>query len=122
MGILAILKRGRSAKSEQDNAAKNERRTRFRGVEIIPGEDGCCGAVAALGGKRMLSHEAPKLPLAECTAAECSCTYRLFDDRRSEVRRAADEVYDIASELFEDDQRSLSRTGRRESDEVRVRQ
>lgn len=122
MGILAILRRGQAAKSESDEAKKSEPGSRFRGVEIIPDEDGCCGAVADLAGKRMLSHEVPKLPLPDCTAAECRCKYELFDDRRTDVRRAADEVYDIASVLFEDDQRSLSRTGRRTNDKLRVRQ
>lgn len=122
MGILAILKRGQSKKSGQAETRKSESASRFRGVEIIPGEDGCCGAAAAFNGKRMLSHEVPKLPLADCTAVECRCTYKLFDDRRTDVRRTADEIYDIASVLFEDDQRSLYRTGRRASDDARVRQ
>lgn len=122
MGILAILRRGQSTKSDRVDTRESEPGSRFRGVEIIPGEDGCCGAAAELTGKRMLSHEVPKLPLTDCTAAECRCTYQLFDDRRTDVRRASDEVYDIASVLFEDDQRSLKRTGRRASDEARVRQ
>lgn len=122
MGILAILKRGQATKSGRDEAPKSDPDSRFRGVEIIPGEDGCCSAVNELAGQRMLSHEVLKLPLAECTAAECRCTYKLFDDRRTDVRRAADEVYDMASALHEDDKRSLDRTGRREGDRPRVKQ
>lgn len=62
----------------------------FHAVAIKPGE-GCCGAALALRGKRFLSREAPAVPLPDCGAARCTCTYLHFDDRRSggDRRRAA---------------------------------
>lgn len=122
MGILAILRRDSSRKDDGTETEKTLPTSRFRGVEIVADPETCCGAVSRLSGKRMLSHEVPKLPLDECTAVECRCTYQLFDDRRTDVRRTADEIYDIASVLYEDDQRDLSQTGRRKSDRKRVRQ
>lgn len=48
-----------------------------------------CRAAAALGRKRFLSHDAPRLPLPDCSAAwRCDCIYRHFEDRRAGPRRA----------------------------------
>jgi hypothetical protein len=50
-----------------------------------------CPAVQKLTDQRFLSHEAPRLPLPECTMqAHCKCRFRHHTDRRSESRRARD--------------------------------
>ena len=50
-----------------------------------------CPAAEVLQGVRLLSAEAPRLPLSACTMpAACRCTYRHHDDRRSGPRRARD--------------------------------
>jgi hypothetical protein len=50
-----------------------------------------CAAAEALRGIRLLSAEAPRLPLAECSMPDdCRCTYRHHDDRRTGPRRARD--------------------------------
>lgn len=54
----------------------------FAAVSIHPSPE-CCQAVQVTKGKRFLSREAPRLPLAECTANECRCVYRHHADRRS---------------------------------------
>ncbi len=41
-----------------------------------------CAAVKRLSGRRLLSKEAPRLPLPECDADACSCRYAHFVDRR----------------------------------------
>jgi hypothetical protein len=46
-----------------------------------------CPSALALKGRRFLSSEAPKLPLADCAAGACGCTYQHFNDRRSGVDR-----------------------------------
>lgn len=48
---------------------------------------GCCPAVRKAAGTRYLSRQAPPLPLPNCTAASCRCTYLHFDDRRDSDRR-----------------------------------
>ncbi len=63
----------------------------FHGVEIIPGAR-ACASVRALVGERLLSEEAPRLPLLECDASDrCSCKYKHFVDRRTDARRESDE-------------------------------
>ncbi|HZF15898.1 MAG TPA: hypothetical protein VE046_08175 [Steroidobacteraceae bacterium] len=55
----------------------------FRAVSIVPtGVAGCCAACEALSSRRYLLKDAPKLPLAQCTAVECNCRYRHHSDRR----------------------------------------
>jgi hypothetical protein len=50
-----------------------------------------CPAAAALQGVRLLSAEAPRLPLPDCSMPDdCRCTYRHHDDRRTGPRRARD--------------------------------
>ncbi|MBN8441135.1 MAG: hypothetical protein J0M28_05445 [Thauera sp.] len=47
----------------------------------------CCLAARKVQGQRFLADEAPSLPLAGCTALQCTCVYAHFDDRRHRVRR-----------------------------------
>jgi hypothetical protein len=46
-----------------------------------------CPAAQACKGKRYLSRNAPRLPLAECDSTRCECKYRHFPDRRGSPRR-----------------------------------
>lgn len=46
-----------------------------------------CVAARALAGRRLLSSEAPTLPVPGCTSANCRCSYAHYDDRRVEDRR-----------------------------------
>lgn len=48
-----------------------------------------CAAARELIGRRLLSREAPKLPVPGCTSAACRCSYVHFDDRRADDRREA---------------------------------
>ena len=48
----------------------------------IHGATESCAAAGAIKGKRFLSGEAPGLPLEECAAATCHCTYVHHVDRR----------------------------------------
>ena len=63
----------------------------FHGIAIKPADDCKCSAVSAYEGKRLLSDEAPSLPLAGCdTPHSCKCVYQHFDDRRTAMRRESD--------------------------------
>lgn len=65
-------------------------RLRYHCVSIVGGT-AACPAVHELGSQRLLSADAPRLPLATCDRPEqCQCTYRHFDDRRVGPRRAID--------------------------------
>jgi hypothetical protein len=63
-------------------------RLRYHCVAINAGKKGC-DAAKSLKDVRMLSMQAPRLPLVECSSPEtCQCTYRHYDDRRAGPRRA----------------------------------
>lgn len=65
-------------------------RLKYHCVEVIAPSGGC-EAARALKSVRLLSSEAPRLPLATCDhPATCKCVYRHFDDRRQGPRREAE--------------------------------
>jgi hypothetical protein len=61
-------------------------RRQWHAVEVVAG-NGACKAASAWTGCRLLSRAAPRLPLAECDVARCTCKYRHFGDRRHADRR-----------------------------------
>lgn len=85
----------------------------FHGVEIIPGARPC-EAVLALQGERLLSEDAPRLPLSECPCSQrCGCKYKHYVDRRTQVRRESDEGLPPRSHYPQD---KRDGTGRRVTD------
>ncbi len=56
----------------------------YRAVTIEHGPN-CCRSASAIHGKRFLSSNAPKLPLANCAIPGlCQCEYRPLHDRRED--------------------------------------
>jgi len=110
MGLFASLAGIRTEQTTTISKRINEK-SRYRGVQVNGVRAGCCAAVQAVAGQRFLSHEVPMLPLSGCDANDCRCTYELFDDRRTDIRRASDLIFDIASQLRVHDNRrgTLSR-------------
>jgi hypothetical protein len=87
---------------------------RWNAVSIVSAS-GSCEAARALKGRRFLSAEAPRLPLAECAyAASCRCVYRKYADRREGPRREDDETGVRRSGAVEQERRR--RGGRRSTD------
>ncbi len=109
MGLLASLAGIRTSTTRKRINGKS----RYRGVQVNGIRADCCAAVQAVAGQRFLSDEVPMLPLGGCDASDCQCTYELFDDRRTDFRRASDETFDIASQLCEQDNRSSAASRRR---------
>jgi hypothetical protein len=63
-------------------------RLRFHAVGILPGSS-ACEQVKALRGQRLLSLEAPRLPLIGCGCPQqCACRFHHYSDRRAGPRRA----------------------------------
>ena len=56
--------------------------TTYHAVSIKFGER-ACEAARTMSGRRFLSNAAPRLPLADCDAAECHCRFVHHTDRRS---------------------------------------
>jgi hypothetical protein len=93
--------------------AGDKLRLKYHCVEIVAPGSGCAEA-RALKGVRLLSAEAPRLPLSTCDRpSECKCIYRHFDDRRQGSRRD-DEGAPISRPYRGVERRK--RRGRRESD------
>ena len=88
--VLLFLRRG----NKQSTAPKKiERRTTtssddtaFHAVAIkfVPK---ACDAAKELDGKRILSSEAPQIPLPGCDIVDCQCRFVHFKDRRGRVDR-----------------------------------
>ena len=65
---------------------------KFHCVEVVAGTH-ACAAAKALKHVRLLSADAPKLPLAACEhPLDCDCTYEHFSDRRQGSRRSDEHV------------------------------
>jgi hypothetical protein len=62
----------------------------FRAVEIRS-KDSACVAARNCRGRRYLTKEAPRLPLADCDRVDrCECRYAHLPDRRHKSRRRTD--------------------------------
>jgi hypothetical protein len=63
-------------------------RLKYHAVSIVGGSR-TCAAARLLHDVRVLSADAPRLPLASCDhPGACKCTYKHHDDRRAGRRRA----------------------------------
>jgi hypothetical protein len=72
----------------RDSYRPGAARLRFHAVSIVPGKQ-CCAQVQAVQGVRLLSAEAPRLPLVGCTMGPtCQCRYQHHEDRRGGPRRS----------------------------------
>lgn len=91
-------------------------RSRFRGVQLNPNHDGCCETVRESIGQRFLSNEVPMLPLEGCDSDDCRCTYELFDDRRTIVRRIGDFIHGAPRRFRLINRRDDGPRGRRRGD------
>lgn len=63
-------------------ASVDRQKTAFHAVSIAFGKN-ACEAARDLAGHRLLSSAAPRLPLPDCDAPECSCRFVHHKDRRS---------------------------------------
>lgn len=82
-GYWLVARRGRQ---RADAPRRTKPAGRFGAVEIRMRRGACDGA-RALEGQRFLVKDAPALPLKDCTAAQCSCSFGKLSDRRTDGRR-----------------------------------
>ncbi|MEZ5502272.1 MAG: hypothetical protein R3E50_06295 [Halioglobus sp.] len=117
-------KKARMPRAEQGSAktrgpAKPKPANPFRAASISPAEN-ACAAVMALGEKRFLvaTGEVPTLPLPNCDAPKCDCTYVHHEDRRdnSELRRGPVSLRTTLHSHNEGTERRANKRGRRASD------
>lgn len=77
--VVRLLPRGGgSGKGKHKDVPSNP----FAAVSVFAAPTGCQLA-KALKGKRFLSLDAPRLPLAGCDSEKCQCTYHHHTDRRT---------------------------------------
>jgi len=76
----------------------------FHAVTVVPGPM-CCEEARKLEGVRLLSQEAPKLPLRGCTCAACACRYAHHEDRRQGSDRRRRDVWNPAVAVQANDRR-----------------
>jgi hypothetical protein len=82
----------------------------FGGVQIRTRAN-ACRAAQLLGRQRFLTKDAPALPLPECTAERCSCTFSKLSDRRTDGRRL--DHGGLSASLFQATTRRKKRDRRR---------
>ena len=70
--------------AETEETEKSE----YAAVSIVYNKSKACPAVMKYGGQRLLTEEAPRLPLPDCTKEVCTCSYHHSFDRRDGPRRA----------------------------------
>jgi len=88
-------------------------RLKYQCVEIVAAARGC-EAARSLKGIRLLSADAPRLPLATCDRpSDCECIYQHFNDRRQGPRRDDDTATIRAGHKGAERRKRL---GRRDSD------
>jgi hypothetical protein len=81
-----LVARRKAPRSNAPPALPTKAGGRFGAVQIRP-RMGACRAAQLLQGHPFLAKDAPALPLRECNAARCSCTFSKLPDRRSDGRR-----------------------------------
>ena len=88
-------------------------RLRFHAVTVVAGSNACEQA-RSLQGVRLLSADAPRLPMRDCARPDqCDCRFVHHDDRRAGPRRR-ERVSDMAHTLRGVERRRVQ--GRRETD------
>ncbi|MET0536246.1 MAG: hypothetical protein ABW171_18675 [Steroidobacter sp.] len=88
----------------------------YHAVSVLPGDD-ACPAARRFSGQRILSRQAPRLPLSSCNAKTCTCRFKHHKDRRSGPRRNSD--VGMVTSAFPGRERRQSR-GRRAEDRVQI--
>jgi hypothetical protein len=83
---LFIRRRSNQAATRQARPKRRttafKNKTAYHAVSLKFPRD-ACAAAKALQGERFLSSDAPTLPLADCDAAQCECSFVHHGDRRS---------------------------------------
>ena len=98
---------GRADSSRKSTTASARKKQLFRSVEVVPHPNTRCSAVAQIVGYRILADEAPPLPLPDCDEPQCRCRYAQYRDRRTDLRRDADDgIGTVAAMLNTNDVRS----------------
>ncbi len=100
--------------SKHEPKSEDTGKGEYSAVTIYFGKSDACPAVMRIFGQRFLGEDAPALPLFDCTAEVCSCTFRHYDDRRAGLRRAEERGF--FQRLYEGIEKRVRQRGRRAED------
>ena len=100
--------------ADTDSEEDDDQQEKYPAVIIVVDEAEACPSVKELVGQRLLSTEAPLLPLIDCTSRECTCTYRHYVDRRGGSRRFDEKS--VVKKLFGGEEKRVRQRGRRAED------
>jgi len=93
---------------------EEDEQEKYPAVIIVYDEAEACPSVKELAGQRLLSTEAPLLPLIDCTSRECTCIYRHYVDRRGGSRRFDEKS--VIKRRFGGEEKRVRQRGRRAED------
>lgn len=113
---MGFLDRFAKKDKKAESVTAQPEKSAYRSVEVFADTETCCQAAKDIAGQRFLSASAPFLPLKNCGAANCRCSYKRYKDRRTDSRRSSDVAFDILSQYRDDEKRSQQPSGRREAD------
>lgn len=98
------------------NAVRRDAGSPKHAAVSIVAVGGACAAAAQLQGHRILSVQAPRLPLSDCTRPmECQCRFKKYADRRDDEDGRRQGFGSARSIWYSGEERRASR-GRREND------
>lgn len=110
--LLILIRRNKAASNAKPVAHKPNAKSAYHAVSIAYSENACLAA-KQMTGRRFLASAAPKLPLPECTVAECNCSFSHHDDRRSGYDRRSPFGGTVADATGTFDQERRANTERR---------
>ena len=116
MGLLARLTWKPKKKTPRAQHEQAIAKTSHHGVQVMANSVECCEAVRAIAGKLFLANDVPLLPLRECTSSDCQCTYKHYDDRRTDARRDWDIGLGFTNHFITEEKRDDRAPGRRNDD------
>ena len=105
-----------STYKRRTQALVSSKRISYKSVSIVC-DSSACEAAESLMDKQFLTHEAPVVPLPDCTSTHCECKYIHHQDRRKQTidRRAPVALNTDTSEQSDRSDRRCN-NGRRRSD------
>jgi len=85
--LFVRIRRGRDGATDAGISSRPAKQDPTYHAVSIKYSSSACNAAKAMAGVRLLSTEAPRLPLPDCDAAECQCRFAHHPDRRSQRDR-----------------------------------
>ena len=122
LAAFLILRSKRDIPISKKKVPSEPQQKKTYNAAAIRHDDCACSAVKEIGKHRFLASEVPKIPMPDCTAKTCNCTYARYSDRRNmDTRRAP---FSLESDLYasggEPERRELQSRRTMDNDSVSI--